>query len=75
MLAERTEEHLNLFEEGIEAEFFDSNEEMVSKVQFYLRNERARLKIANAGFQRCIKSGYSDINMVEKILETISWHH
>ena len=75
MLAERTEEHLKLFEEGIEAEFFDSDDELASKVQFYLRNERARLKIANAGFQRCIKSGYSDIDMVEKILEAISWRH
>ena len=42
MLAERTDEHLQLFEEGKEAEFFDSQEELLSKIQSYLKNDNKR---------------------------------
>jgi hypothetical protein len=69
MLAERTSEHLQLFREGIEAEFFEGDEELVSKVKFYMCNDNERLKIARAGFQRCINSGYSDLHTVKKILK------
>jgi spore maturation protein CgeB len=59
MLAERTEEHLQLFEEGQEAEFFDSPQELLKKVQFYLNHDTQRQQIAKAGRDRCIRSGYS----------------
>jgi len=59
MLTERTDEHSQLFEEGKETEFFDSQEELLSKVQYYLENDKNRLDIAKAGRQRCLDSGYS----------------
>jgi spore maturation protein CgeB len=71
MLAERTEEHLGLFEEGKEAEFFSSDEELISKVGFYHDNPEMRKGIAAAGRERCIKSGYSNHYRLKKVFAAI----
>jgi len=71
MLAERTDEHLALFEEGKEAEFFSSNEELLDKVKYYLAHEGERKRIAAAGRERCIKSGYSNYERLKKMMEEI----
>jgi len=71
MLAERTEEHLGLFEEGKEAEFFRSDEELISKVEFYLDNPDIRKRIAASGRNRCVSSGYSNENRLADVLRQI----
>lgn len=68
MLAQRTEEHLNLFEEGREAEFFGSETELLSKLTYYLTHEAERDRIAKAGRDRCLRSGYSNHASIEDIL-------
>jgi len=60
MLAERTEEHLGLFEEGREAEFFGSPDELLEKCQRYLSDDEGRARIARLGRERCINFGYSN---------------
>jgi spore maturation protein CgeB len=59
MLAERTDEHLVLFKEGVEAEFFGSDEEMLDKTRYYLAHPDARQRIAKAGLERCRTGRYS----------------
>ena len=54
LIAERTAEHQALFEEGKEAEFFSSPEELNDKIAFYLRNEAARVEIARRGRQKVL---------------------
>lgn len=71
MLAERTDEHLELFTEGKEAEFFDSPEELLQKVQYYLTHETERKSIARAGRERCLNSGYSHHDRLKVMLEKV----
>ena len=71
MLAERTNEHLELFEEGKEAEFFSSNEELLGKVQYYLNHEDERKNIARNGRERCLRSGYSNHDRIKEMLATV----
>lgn len=75
MLAERTKEHLGLFKENEEAVFFDSNQELLSKVKYYLAHEEERVHIAQAGLQRCINSGYSNKARLKKVLDYIETIH
>ena len=72
MLTERTEEHLRLFEEGKEAEFFDTDDELLEKVKYYLeRPERCRT-IGAAGRLRCLEDGYDKSRRVQSMLEKVS---
>ena len=52
MLAERTDTHLALFQEDVEAAFFDSDAEMIDKVHFYLQHEEIRQRVARAGYEK-----------------------
>jgi spore maturation protein CgeB len=69
MLAERTDEHLALFEEGKEAVFFSSNEELLEKCRYYLSHEEERKQIALAGIERCRTSDYSYEGIIRELLK------
>jgi len=71
LLADRTDEHREFFEEGKEAEFFASPGEMLEKVEFYSRNETARARIAQAGHARCIESHYAYVHRLKTALESV----
>ena len=45
LMAERTNEHLSLFEENKEAVYFSSNKELLEKCKFYLKNDTERKQI------------------------------
>lgn len=59
LLAVRTPQHLESYIEGEEAEFFSDAKELVEKVCYYLKHDDERGRIAQKGFERCTKSGYS----------------
>lgn len=71
LLAERTPEHQGFFEEGTEAEFFSSPEEMISKARFYLSNDSARRRIAARGRERCHRCGYDTDSVLSNVLGKI----
>jgi spore maturation protein CgeB len=68
MLNERTEEHLELFEEDREAAYFGSAEELVDKVRYYLRHDRERERIRTAGHMKTITAGYTYRHRLIEIL-------
>ena len=69
LLADRTDEHQEFFEEGKEAEFFGSAEELLDKVKFYSSHESAREAIAAAGCQRCIEGKYAYVHRLSAVLD------
>jgi hypothetical protein len=71
LVAERTPDHQALFEEGKEAEFFGSDEELQDKVTFYLRHDECRERMARAGRRRCLDGGYSVQDRVPELLRQL----
>lgn len=71
LLADRTDEHREFFEEGKEADYFDSAEELFDKASYYVANESVRRKIGAAGLQRCHQGRYSYFHRMKDVLEKI----
>jgi spore maturation protein CgeB len=72
MLAERTGEHQSLFEEGKEAEYFSSKEELLQKVNYYLEEDEARRTVASNGYRRCFRDDYTFKNRMQEILSKLA---
>ena len=68
LLHERTEEVLDYFEEGKEIACFGSSKELIEKVRYYLTNEKERLQIAKAGYERCLTEN-SLVNRAQVIID------
>lgn len=59
LLAERTEEHLELFEEGKDMVCFGSPGEMVDKIVYYLEHNEERRRITEAGYHKVTSSKHT----------------
>jgi spore maturation protein CgeB len=71
MLAERTADLLNMFEENIEACYFSSPEELVEKVNWLMNNKEIRNQIATAGHHRLMRDKHDIVNRANYFMETI----
>lgn len=67
-LVERTPAVLDLFQEGKTIECFESVEEARDKIQFYLKHEAARQKIAAAGYQFVMEQGHTYCDRAQQLL-------
>ena len=68
MLAEKTGEHDAHFIDGVEYAGFGSDAELVAVATRLLRDEPARLDMAQRGRQRCLDSGYSTIDRAREMI-------
>lgn len=68
LLAERTQEHAELFREDEEAVFFSDFDECQARIERYLYDERARAAIAAAGRKRALRSGYDNDSVLRGLL-------
>jgi spore maturation protein CgeB len=71
MISERTEEQKEMFEEGVEAEYFSNKIELLDKIRYYLGNEDKRIHIAANAVKRCIESDYSYQHQLKEIIKTV----
>jgi len=69
--AERTEEHLALYEEDREAVFWSNAEECAAKCRALLADDEWRQSIAEKGHQRYLKNGWTNMKVAEKILNAV----
>jgi len=70
--AERTKEHLDLYEEGQEAVFWDDADECTDICFELLDDRERRQRTATQGRQRCIQNGYLNENVMTEIVERTS---
>ena len=71
LLAERTKAHQHLFREDSEAVFFSTDSELVDKVQYYLKNDADRERIAMAGYKRVTRSEFTWRGQINHIVDKI----
>jgi glycosyltransferase involved in cell wall biosynthesis len=55
--------HERIFEPGKEAVFYDSIEDAVEKIEYYLKHDEEREKIARAGFARVLSAYDGELNL------------
>jgi spore maturation protein CgeB len=67
LLADRTEEHLSFFCQGKEADFFSCEDELLEKAVYYARNPTIRERVSAAGYDRCVRSGYSYYSRLKEL--------
>ena len=71
LLAERTPEHMELYEDGVEAIFFSNREELSEAVGRLLKDDALRMKIARSGRQRAVQAGYDHLSEARRHLRRI----
>lgn len=55
LLHEKNQESILYFQEAKEAGFFENTEDLLDKIEYYLREEKERIEIAQAGMKRANK--------------------
>jgi hypothetical protein len=70
MIAPRTPVLQSLYDEDREAVFFESREELLDKIHFYLAHDDARSRIASAGHRRCVSAKNSNIDRAAEMMHT-----
>lgn len=72
MLSEYSDDLATLFVEGRDAAFFRTEEELVSKMAFYLNNDSERESIVEGGHRRVWTDGHDVMSRVKQLMEWIS---
>jgi spore maturation protein CgeB len=75
LCAERTSEHIQLYEEGIEAVFWEDAEECAEICKDLLTDETRRLEISKKGYDRALRNNHFNevifSNMLHKIMTAV----
>lgn len=72
MLSEYTGDLDSLFCKGVDADYFSSKEELLSKIDFYLNNQSKLDGVAENGRRRLLKDGHELLDRVQQVLDIYS---
>ncbi len=72
LMSEYTDDMATLYRENIEAVFFRSKDDLISKLDLYLGDDELRLKIAQEGFERVHNDGHDVVSRMRKVETWIS---
>jgi len=72
MLSYFTEDLAGLFVPGIEADYFRSVEEMKQKLLYYLHDSAARLRLAQAGYEKVFRGGHDVVSRMQSVIKWLS---
>jgi spore maturation protein CgeB len=70
MIAEHSSVHATLFNEN-EVLYFNTNEELLDKVRYYMENPQIAAEYAERAVKRCVESGYDHRNTLAAVLKKI----
>ncbi len=71
MLAERTEEHQAMFDEGVHCDYWSTVDELVDKTRWYAKNPRRAAEIARAGYTRVTTAGNTYADRAEQVVNAM----
>lgn len=69
LMTEYTDDLATMFEDEKEAVFFKSPDDLIKKLDFYLKNKQRRLDIANAGLMRVHRDGNDVISRMKAVIQ------
>ena len=69
LCAERTDEHLQLYQEDVEAVYWIDVKECIEKCRYLLNNDKMRQEIAENGRRRCLRNGIFNEPTLAKMME------
>jgi hypothetical protein len=72
LCAERTDEHIQLYDDSVDAVFWETIDECKAICRKLLADETARQKIARAGFERQRSNGKKNENVIAEILARVN---
>jgi hypothetical protein len=73
LCARRTSEHLELYEEGEEAMFWDSAEECAEVCHRLLADPKLRERVARQGHERCVRNGHYNESLGRRLIQEMGF--
>jgi spore maturation protein CgeB len=58
LLSEYSDDLAALYQQGTEADFFKSRDEMMEKIKLYVENEFSRQRVAKGGYDKVLSAGH-----------------
>lgn len=72
MLSEHTDDLASLYQEGEEADFFRTREELIEKLSLYLGDENLRQAVAAGGYRRVMADGHDVVSRMKQVLAWVT---